>query len=65
VRLLDADVRGGSSSLNYVAILVAYNTGTVQNCTVTGFIYGGSGNGLVGYSLRPPTGCHVDVVRLL
>ncbi|MBN1362495.1 MAG: PASTA domain-containing protein [Sedimentisphaerales bacterium] len=65
LRLLDADVTGGGSH-NYVGILVGYNTGTIRNCSVSGFIRGGDrdGAGLAGYSLKAPTGCHIDVMRL-
>jgi hypothetical protein len=63
VRLVDADVAGGGSH-DYVGILVGYNTGTVRNCSVSGFIRGGDGAGLAGYSLKAPTGCHIDVMRL-
>ena len=62
--LQDADVRGGSGSSSYVGTLAGYNSGTVANCSATGIVHGGKGDGMVGFNDGSLIDCHADLIRM-
>jgi hypothetical protein len=62
--LQDADVRGGSGSSSYVGALAGYNSGTVTNCSATGIVHGGKGDGMVGFNDGSLIDCHADLIRM-
>lgn len=61
--VLDADVEGGSGSNSLVGILAGCNAGTISDCSATGILRGGKGDGLVGENIGTIADCSVDIVR--
>lgn len=64
LKLVDADVEGGIGTSSIVGILAGHNAGTVANCSASGLIHGGSGDGLVGFNSGTLTGFRVDITRI-
>lgn len=64
LKLVDADVEGGSGTSSSVGVLAGANAGTVKDCSATGTIRGGRGDGLVGTNTGTLTGGKVDVTRI-
>ncbi len=64
LNLVDADVEAVSGASSYVGILAGYNAGTVTECSATGVLHGGSGDGLVGINAGTMTACRVDIARI-
>lgn len=63
LRLLDVDISGGTGSKTYLGALAGYNAGTVTNCSATGILHGGRGDGLVGFNSGTLTDCQADTMR--
>lgn len=61
VHLLDVKIEGGSGKRSFVGALVGYNAGTVADCSVSGVIDGGNGDGLVGFNSGTISNCQVDM----
>jgi hypothetical protein len=64
LKLVDADVEGGIGTSSIVGVLAGYNDGTVANCSATGLIHGGRGDGLVGFNSGTLIGCRTDITRI-
>jgi hypothetical protein len=50
LHLRDARIRGGRGTRSFVGALAGYNAGTIVDCSATGVIDGGKGDGLVGFN---------------
>jgi hypothetical protein len=50
LHLRDARISGGSGSQSFVGALAGYNAGTIVDCSATGALNGGKGDGLVGFN---------------
>jgi hypothetical protein len=64
LHLADANVKGGSGSRSYVGILAGYNDGTIVDCSASGVLHGGKGDGLVGLNSGSLVDCQVDIGRI-
>ena len=64
LRLLDADVSGGTGSNTILGVLAGYNAGTITDCSATGVVRGGQGDGFVGSGSGPVINCHADIMRI-
>jgi len=64
LNLLDVNVKGGSGSNSYVGVLAGYNAGTIVDCSVSGVIHGGRGDGFVGFNSGSLVDCRVDIARI-
>ncbi len=64
LHLEGADVEGGSGTSSYVGVLAGYSLGTVTNCSATGHIRNGRGDGLVGFNGGTLTDCYADIGRI-
>jgi hypothetical protein len=64
LNVLEADIAGGTGSNSYVGVLAGYNTGTVTDCSATGVVHNGRGDGLVGFNAGSLINCHADVTRI-
>jgi hypothetical protein len=64
LHLLDANVKGGSGSRSYVGILAGCNDGTIVDCSASGVVHGGQGDGLVGFNNGSLVDCQVDIGRI-
>jgi hypothetical protein len=64
LNLLDVDIAGGTGSSTYLGALAGYNAGTVTNCSATGILDGGKGDGMVGFNAGSLINCHADTTRL-
>lgn len=63
LHLLDAYVEGGSGSNSYVGVLAGYNAGTIINCSASGVVSGGKGDGLVGFNSGSLVDCLAEIGR--
>ncbi|MBN1362497.1 MAG: PASTA domain-containing protein [Sedimentisphaerales bacterium] len=64
LKLMDADVEGGSGSSSSVGLLAGTNAGTVEDCSASGVVRGGKGDGLVGANTGALIDCRSDVTRI-
>ncbi|MBN1506545.1 MAG: PASTA domain-containing protein [Sedimentisphaerales bacterium] len=64
LHLVDAEVKGGSGSRSYVGVVAGYNNGTVVNCSASGVVDGGKGDGFVGFNGGSVIDCQVDIARI-
>ena len=64
LNVLDVDIAGGTGTSSYVGALAGYNYGTITNCSATGILHNGKGNGLVGFNSGSLVNCHADVTRI-
>jgi hypothetical protein len=62
--LLEVDIAGGAGTKTYLGALAGYNAGTLTNCSATGVLRGGHGDGLVGSNSGKLIDCHADTTRL-
>lgn len=62
--LSNADIEGGSGSSSYVGVLAGFNAGTVIDCSASGVVKGGKGDGLVGSNTGTLTDCTADIGRI-
>jgi len=62
--LSNADVEGGSGSKSYVGVLAGFNAGTVVDCSASGVVHGGAGDGLVGSNTGTLIDCTADISRI-
>lgn len=63
VHLIDAYVENRSGLSRYVGVLAGFNAGMISGCSATGFISGGSGDGLVGDNIGTVTGSTANLTR--
>jgi hypothetical protein len=63
LHLLDVDIAGGTGSSTYLGALAGYNAGTVTNCSATGILHGGKGDGMVGFNAGSLIDCQADTTR--
>ncbi|MCX5645133.1 MAG: PASTA domain-containing protein [Phycisphaerae bacterium] len=62
--VLDADITGGTGTNSYVGAVAGYNAGTITDCSATGMLEGGKGDGLVGFNGGSLINCHADTTRI-
>jgi hypothetical protein len=64
LNVLDVDIAGGTGTSSYVGALAGYNYGTITNCSATGILHNGKGNGLVGFNSGSLVDCRSEVIRI-
>jgi hypothetical protein len=64
LNVLDADIAGGTGTNSYVGAVAGYNAGTITDCSATGMLEGGKGDGLVGFNGGSLINCHADTTRI-
>ncbi len=64
LNVLDVDITGGTGTSSYVGALAGYNYGTITNCSATGILHNGKGDGLVGFNSGSLIDCRSEVIRI-
>ena len=64
LNLTDAHVKGGSGSSSYVGVLAGYNAGTIVDCSASGAVNGGKGDGFVGANSGSLVDCEVEIAHI-
>ena len=64
LHLPDVDLAGGRGTSTYIGALAGYNGGTLTDCSATGIVEGGRGDGLVGFNSGSLIECQADVTRI-